>query len=456
MDFGVYPPEINSGRMYTGPGSGPMLAAAQAWDALADELYTAAGSYQSVVSGVTEGAWTGPSSASMAAAADSYVTWLTASAAQAEQTAAQARAAAAAYQTAFAMTVPPPVIAANRALLLALVATNFFGQNTPAIAATEAQYAEMWAQDAAAMYGYAGSSASASTLTPFNAPGQNTTPGASAGQAAAVGQATGTSAGDVQSTVSGVSQALSAAAAPAQTDPLTTLSNLISIFVSAPADVTILATVPVVVLGGIVDLPFAYVGTVAGVNTDDTFSGWAGVEAWPGTATVAPTEFPAVITNPGPLAGYAPTMSAGVGEAGRIGALSVPQAWTVEAPTVRNTARTLPMSPATGATPAAAAAAAETAEAGSGRMLSQLGLAGMLGSSMGGNGGAGDDNVDAKAPNRRVAPRAAAGKDEATQDNPRIVVTGVAARIRQLAQLRNQGRLTEEEFTEHKNRLLGR
>ena len=48
MDFGIYPPEINSGRMYTGPGSGPMLAAAQAWGSLADELYTAASAYQSV------------------------------------------------------------------------------------------------------------------------------------------------------------------------------------------------------------------------------------------------------------------------------------------------------------------------------------------------------------------------------------------------------------------------
>jgi PPE-repeat protein len=59
----------------------------------------------------------------------------------------------AAYEAAFAMTVPPPVIAANRALLLMLVATNFLGQNTPAIMATEAEYAEMWAQDAGAMSG---------------------------------------------------------------------------------------------------------------------------------------------------------------------------------------------------------------------------------------------------------------------------------------------------------------
>ena len=30
LDFGALPPEINSGRMYVGPGSGPMLAASAA------------------------------------------------------------------------------------------------------------------------------------------------------------------------------------------------------------------------------------------------------------------------------------------------------------------------------------------------------------------------------------------------------------------------------------------
>ena len=194
MDFAMLPPEINSGRMYAGPGSGPMLAAAAAWDGLAAELYSAATSYQSVISGLTAGPWLGPSSASMAAAAAAYVAWMSTTAAQAEQTAAQAKAAAAAYETAFAATVPPPVIAANRSLLLALIATNVLGQNTPAIAATETQYAEMWAQDAAAMYGYAGSSASATTLTPFTPPAPTTNPGGLAGQAAAVAQAIGTSA----------------------------------------------------------------------------------------------------------------------------------------------------------------------------------------------------------------------------------------------------------------------
>ena len=101
MDFGIYPPEINSARMYTGPGSAPMLTAAEAWEGLAAELHSAANSYQSVVSGLTAGPWLGPASTSMAAAAASYVAWLNATATQAEETAAQAKTAAAAYQTAF-------------------------------------------------------------------------------------------------------------------------------------------------------------------------------------------------------------------------------------------------------------------------------------------------------------------------------------------------------------------
>ena len=202
LDFAMLPPEVNSGRMYSGAGAGPMLAAAGAWNGLAAELRATALGCSSVLSELTSQAWHGPASASMAAAVAPYVAWLSTSAAQAEETAAQAEAAVAAYEAAFAATVPPPVIAANRAQLMALIATNFFGQNTPAIAATEAQYAEMWAQDAAAMYGYAGASALASQLTPFQAPRQATDPAGPPAQSAAVSQAAATSAGTGQSTVS--------------------------------------------------------------------------------------------------------------------------------------------------------------------------------------------------------------------------------------------------------------
>lgn len=167
MDFAQLPPEINSALMYSGAGSGPMLAAATAWEVLAGELQSTASSWLSVLNSLTDGPWQGPSSAAMAGAVSPQISWLSNAAAQAEQTAAQAASAAGAYEAAFAATVPPAEVAANRALLGALLATNFLGQNTAAIAATEALYGEMWAQDAGAMYSYSGASAAAAALPPF-------------------------------------------------------------------------------------------------------------------------------------------------------------------------------------------------------------------------------------------------------------------------------------------------
>ena len=198
-----------------------MLAAASAWDGLAAELTSAATGYSSVIDELTSSPWLGPASQTMMAAVAPYVSWISASAGQAEEAASQARAAAAAYETAFMMTVPPPVIAANRVLLMTLIATNFFGQNTAAIAATEAQYMEMWAQDAAAMYGYASSSAIATELAKFVDPPNTATPGAAGGQSAAVGQATATPAGNSAQTVaSTIPQLLSSAATPQALQPL--------------------------------------------------------------------------------------------------------------------------------------------------------------------------------------------------------------------------------------------
>src|SRR5215831_3472245 len=101
LDFGALPPEINSGRMYAGPGSGPMLAAAAAWNGLASDLQSTAASYQSAISELTSGRWLGPSSALMAAAATPYVSWMSTTAMQAVQAAAQAKMAAGAYEAAF-------------------------------------------------------------------------------------------------------------------------------------------------------------------------------------------------------------------------------------------------------------------------------------------------------------------------------------------------------------------
>jgi len=193
VDFGALAPEINSARMYAGPGSSSLQAAASAWNGLAAELQSAAQGYETVITQLSSDEWTGTASASMASAAQPYVEWLNTTAAQAEQAATQARAAAAAHEQAFAATVPPPLVAANRAQTAAAVQANVFGQYTPLIAQLEAQYSQMWAQDSAAMYGYAGQSATATQVTPFASPAATTNPAGTATQAAAVSSATGTS-----------------------------------------------------------------------------------------------------------------------------------------------------------------------------------------------------------------------------------------------------------------------
>lgn len=453
MDFGIYPPEINSGRMYTGPGSGPLLAAAQAWAGLSDALYATASGFQSAVSELTTGFWSGPSAESMTAAAMTYVQWLSATAGQAAQMASQSTAAVAAYEAAFAMTVPPPVVAANRTLLATLIATNFLGQNTPAIAATEAQYAEMWAQDAAAMYAYAAASAAATVLTPFTSPEPNTSPTGPADQSAAVSQAAGSTAGDAQDVVSGVGQLF--AAAPAQslaaadpaslTDTLDTLSDLITIFAGLPSGVASIGVgLPLDILGGPVDLPFAIGAYLVGTHADDIVSGWNGEEGWPSTDPAPVRGLPAPLLQGGPS-----TLSAGLGQSKAVGALSVPSGWSVAAEEVRPVALALP---------AVEPVAAAPLEVTSGSSFSELGLAGMTGRAMAGAPNGADGKKPSGLPVSVFGERGKAGEPdgETSSAQPRIVVTGVAARIRELAKLRDSGELSDEEYAQLKKRLLGR
>jgi PPE-repeat protein len=344
MDFAALPPEVNSGRMYSGPGSGPMLAAAVAWDELAADLYSAAVAYGSMVSALTGGPWLGPASVSMAAAAAPNVAWLSATAAHAEQTAVQAKAAGGAFEAAFAMTVPPPVIAANRALLTTLVATNIFGQNTPAIAATEAHYAEMWAQDGAAMYGYAGASAAASTLTPFTPPRPTTNPAGLAGQGAAVAQAASTSAAARAQTImstgpallSAVPQALRGLASPvADASPLSSLPTVLSL-VQTGLSLTQTGFLP-----ANVGIASATLSAVGGQHGSGTSAGAASSTA----ATPEATQGSGLGSRTGVQGGPGPdrsAVSAGLGRSRGIGALSVPQSWAAATPAIRPVAAVLP------------------------------------------------------------------------------------------------------------------
>ena len=179
----------------------------------------------------------------MVAAVAPYLQWMRTAAAQCEDAATQATAAAAAYETAFAMTVPPPAIEANRVQLATLVATNMLGQNTPAITVTEAEYSEMWAQDATAMYSYAASSSAASAFKVFTSPPQTTNLSGLVAQAGAAARTAGAeTVSKVQATsarlISSVPQALQSLATPgalstslgtsAASSPISALSSLTS------------------------------------------------------------------------------------------------------------------------------------------------------------------------------------------------------------------------------------
>ncbi|UQX09934.1 PPE family protein [Candidatus Mycobacterium methanotrophicum] len=328
LDFGALPPEVNSARMYAGPGSGPLLAAASAWDGVAAQLETLAAGYCSAISALQDQGWSGAASTAMAAAAAPYVAWVTTTARQAQQAAGQARAAAAGYEAAFAATVPPAVVLANRTLSATLVATNFFGQNTPAIAAAEAVYAEMWAQDATAMYGYAASASAAATLTPFSEPPQTTNPAGQSTQGAAVAQAVDTAVGHAQTTLSQLTSA-----APPQLQSLTSGGFVNAL--AAQASVTSTSTsTSTSIITAITDLDTAFwrpafyasqfVKTPFYILSFQVAAARAGAQASALPALPAPAA--------GAVAG-AQTMGpnwvlASVGRADPVGGLSVPQNWT--------------------------------------------------------------------------------------------------------------------------------
>src|ERR1700710_2826420 len=110
LNFGALPPEVNSAKMYAGAGSGSLLAAAAAWNAMAAEMRSAAINYDSVIRSLVSEGWLGPSSAERGGGAPPYLGGLNPPAVKAGRAGAQASTAAAAYEAAFAATVPPPVV----------------------------------------------------------------------------------------------------------------------------------------------------------------------------------------------------------------------------------------------------------------------------------------------------------------------------------------------------------
>ncbi|OBJ55743.1 PPE family protein [Mycobacterium sp. 1423905.2] len=319
-EFSWLPPEINSLRIFSGAGAGPLMMAAQAWEGLAADLQASASSFDSVVTGLTGGAWTGPASISMAAAATPYVGWLTAAAGQAELAASQARLAATAFETALAGTVHPAAVAANRALLMALIATNFLGQNTPAIAATEFDYVEMWAQDVAAMFGYhGGATAVAASLVPFSTPPLDLA-GLASGVGAGLASVATSASGAVSPLIQGVTSAAPALVSGVQ---------------------SVVSGVPVQSLMSVAQLGAMPASMLISPLTSLAQTANAGTAGLAGAGMAAAADVPKLVGDTAPAAaglrglggaGMGAGMAADLGKAHLVGAMSVPPTWQGSTP----------------------------------------------------------------------------------------------------------------------------
>ena len=304
MDFGTLPPEINSERMYSGPGSGSMMEAVTAWDRLATRLYTAVADYGAVSAKLAAGSAV-PAARAMTRAAAPYINWLTATAAQAEHAAARASAAASAHELALAAIVPPSVITANRAQRRSLAKANCLGQTGPAIADLDAEYEQMWAQDADAMYAYAGASADAATVTPFTSPPP--TGAGPAGQGADVSRASGTwavtAAPEIISAGHQVISTIPEALDALSSSPLTTLDTSLS---SVTASLSKLGSLSA-------PLDFA-INHLSSLNKTAALNGAAMLRS--------------LLPSLGRAGGAA--FTAGFGRGTPIGTLSVPRSWLTE------------------------------------------------------------------------------------------------------------------------------
>jgi PPE-repeat protein len=333
FDFAARPPEITSALMYSGAGAGPMMAASSAFNYLSAELSSNAASYEAVISQLTSSEWQGPSSQAMAAAAQSFIGWLITTSGQLEKAASQATASAAAYEAAFAATIPPAVIAANRAQLAVLVATNILGQNTPAIAANEAAYAEFWAQDAAAMYGYASAAAAAETLSPLTPPAASTNPSGQGAQAAAVSNAVSGNAATsgLNGLLGNLQNALSSAASPTAGVAQSgggALVSAVNNFFNVPFVQDVIDNIGVTVAWHVAMITATFpmlghflAGAPFGVTT-----------ATASDITPLGEGFGMGTTLVGSTAPAGDAVSAGMGSASSVGGMSVPAAWSAAAP----------------------------------------------------------------------------------------------------------------------------
>jgi PPE-repeat protein len=302
----------------------------------------------------------------MTSATAPYIAWLQGSSIQAAQTSAQASLAAAAYEGAFDATVPPTEIAANRTLLAALVATNFLGQNTPAIAATEALYMEMWFQDGLTMDTYALVSQQATAL-PEQAPAPTTSDGGTSADAAAAAQSTANSA----SSTTNLGTALESLLTDYLTSNSTNLTNdwtavLNGLSVPTSLDSTLLSTLAptsvATATGSILPVQALYYGTMLAsmpakmlISMANSMNAAQAMQAGQqavlaDVSHLVDGKMKTLMSGiSSQMRAFAQTISAQMAGANRLGGLSIPNGWANKAPEMA--VRAAPVLPETSVSP---------------------------------------------------------------------------------------------------------
>ncbi|MBS4099915.1 PPE family protein [Tsukamurella paurometabola] len=193
MYFVALAPEINVGLLMSGAGPAPATAAAAAWASVAASVSARSAFLQSLLPRLAA-SWQAPETALMTRNVAIYLAHNEALRTQALLASTRHTKQAADYSAALAGMAQIPEIVANHVTHAVLQATNFLGVNTAAIAANEAQYAAMWAQNAGMMTTYLANSTANMTFEPFLPPKPLATsigvpiPAAAAG-AASVGDA---------------------------------------------------------------------------------------------------------------------------------------------------------------------------------------------------------------------------------------------------------------------------
>jgi PPE-repeat protein len=323
MSWAATPPEVISGEIYAGPGSGPLLAAQTALQTLAGELTTTAtGWTNQIATWTAANGWTGAGATAATAAAQNYISWLTTTAAEVEQAAAQAGASALAFEAVHMAVVDPMTITANRTAYMTALAG--LPLTATLVATLEGDYDTMWLQDVAAMAAYQAASAGAGVLPPLVSVTGTVFPlstaSDTASDATAAASSTGTAASSLFNSFDGF------IGTPAVANTINGGVNTAAWFVmnAIPTAISLghtLGSVPAIAVGDVV--PADGAGITEGLMVGSVTGGGMGMGGVGGLAGAA--------------------SSASVGEASMVGKLSVPPGWSATAAPATLASSTAPL-----------------------------------------------------------------------------------------------------------------